>query len=156
MKEGTIAFPIRNGRVLLGIKNQKIGAGKWNGPGGHIENGETPEQATTREIFEESGLKTIVWDLEKRALIDFYKDNILIFKVHIFVVTGWNGDPKDTKEMCKFTWFPFDEIPVDNMLAGDVVWLKMILMGKKVKGSVYYDGAMNLLHHEIAEVNLLD
>lgn len=34
--------------------------GEWEGPGGHIEAGETPEQAAVRETYEETGLKVIV------------------------------------------------------------------------------------------------
>ena len=31
---------------------------RWLQPGGHIEDNETPEEAATREVFEETGIKT--------------------------------------------------------------------------------------------------
>ena len=31
---------------------------KWVQPGGHIEDDETPEEAATREVFEETGIRT--------------------------------------------------------------------------------------------------
>lgn len=45
------------GKVLLGVKARKIGAGCWNGYGGGIEPNETPEQSALRELDEESGIK---------------------------------------------------------------------------------------------------
>jgi 8-oxo-dGTP pyrophosphatase MutT (NUDIX family) len=38
--------------------------GQWDAPGGHIEAGETPEQAAVREVFEESGLRIRESDLK--------------------------------------------------------------------------------------------
>lgn len=54
----TLIFIFNKSEVLL-IKqnsNKKIGFGKWNGVGGHIENGEDPFFAARREIREETGL----------------------------------------------------------------------------------------------------
>ena len=38
-------------------RNKPPFMGMWNAVGGHIENGETPEQCAVREIYEESGIK---------------------------------------------------------------------------------------------------
>ncbi|HFQ8053607.1 TPA: NUDIX domain-containing protein [Pseudomonas putida] len=43
---------LRSGKVLL-VRRK---GGKWNFPGGVIELGETPQQAATRELEEETGL----------------------------------------------------------------------------------------------------
>lgn len=45
-----VIFIIQDGQVLI----TKIPRG-WDIPGGHIEPGETPEQAVTREVYEETG-----------------------------------------------------------------------------------------------------
>lgn len=57
-KDYTLVFCRRtcdNGekQVLLGMKKRGFGAGKWNGFGGKIENGETIEEAALRELHEE-------------------------------------------------------------------------------------------------------
>ncbi len=46
-------FLVKDEKVLL-IKHKKLGL--WLPPGGHIEENETPEEAATREIKEETGL----------------------------------------------------------------------------------------------------
>jgi len=48
------AFIVRGGKVLL-VKHRKLGL--WLPVGGHIEKGETPEEALRREALEESGLE---------------------------------------------------------------------------------------------------
>ena len=42
-------------KILL-VKHKKFD--RWLQPGGHIEDDETPEEAATREVFEETGIKT--------------------------------------------------------------------------------------------------
>ena len=50
-------------------KENDMHAGKWNGLGGKLENGETPEECAIREIYEESGLW--VKDLHLKGIITF-------------------------------------------------------------------------------------
>ena len=38
-------------------------SGRWSTPGGVIEPGESPEQAATREVYEETGLAVMIDDL---------------------------------------------------------------------------------------------
>jgi 8-oxo-dGTP pyrophosphatase MutT (NUDIX family) len=48
------AYAVRDGKVLL-IKHKKLGL--WLAPGGHIDEGETPDEAARRELKEETGLE---------------------------------------------------------------------------------------------------
>jgi len=48
------AYVVRGGKTLL-LKNKKLGL--WLPPGGHIDEGETPDQAARREAREETGLE---------------------------------------------------------------------------------------------------
>lgn len=59
-KRYTVSTIFRSGCVLL-VEKQKPEwqAGKLNLPGGHIENGETPDQAARREVKEETNLDTV-------------------------------------------------------------------------------------------------
>jgi ADP-ribose pyrophosphatase YjhB (NUDIX family) len=41
------------GQILLGMKKRGFGVGKWNGPGGKLEAGESVIQGALRELEEE-------------------------------------------------------------------------------------------------------
>lgn len=55
MKKLTVvgAVIVQDGRILCTKRSTGPQAGHWEFPGGKIEPGETPEEALTREIFEE-------------------------------------------------------------------------------------------------------
>ena len=55
----TLCIPIKENGVLLGLKKRGFGSGRWNGFGGKVEEGETIEQATLRELDEEVGIKDL-------------------------------------------------------------------------------------------------
>jgi len=59
MKLATLCYIRRGGKTLMVHRIKKpndMHQGKWNGLGGKLDPGETPEECAIREIFEESGL----------------------------------------------------------------------------------------------------
>ena len=55
-RKATLCF-VRNGEKILMINRVKPPfMGMWNAVGGHLVDGETPEQCAVREIKEESGI----------------------------------------------------------------------------------------------------
>ena len=50
------AIIIKDGHILLIKRGAEPSYGKWSVPGGHIELGETIENALKREVLEETGL----------------------------------------------------------------------------------------------------
>lgn len=63
------ALIVENGKVLLVQQKQPWVYGLWGFPGGHLEPGETPQEAVVREIQEELGAKLVQAKLFKVARI---------------------------------------------------------------------------------------
>ncbi len=135
MQDTTLCLFINDGKILLGMKKRRFGAGKWNHCGGKVRDGETILRAAVRETQEEVGILVNESDAEKIGYIDFYFKDKPEWnqKMHIFLVKKWNGEPVESEEL-KPQWFGLDEIPYDNMWADDKHWLPMVLAGKKVEG----------------------
>ena len=84
----------------------------WSLPKGHIEDGESPEQAAIREVAEEAGIKSEI--TRSLGVIDFWfmASGKRIHKtVHHFLFTEVGGKlaPQVT-EVDDVGWFPIDEI----------------------------------------------
>jgi ADP-ribose pyrophosphatase YjhB (NUDIX family) len=84
----------------------------WSLPKGHIEEGETPEQAAIREVAEETGIKSEI--TRSLGMIDFWfmASGKRIHKtVHHFLFTEVGGRlaPQVT-EVDDVAWFPLEEI----------------------------------------------
>ena len=63
--------------------------GKWEFPGGKVEQGESPEQGMCRELFEEVGLTATEYQLIETKRFD-YGDRFL--KLHFYLVIKFSGD----------------------------------------------------------------
>ena len=59
----TLCYVRRGGQTLMLHRRKQVGKiydDKWNGLGGKMEAGETPEECVEREVWEETGLKVKV------------------------------------------------------------------------------------------------
>jgi 8-oxo-dGTP diphosphatase len=75
MKRYTICFIKCGDRLLMLNRVKKPVMGLWNGVGGKIEEGETPEQGAIREIREETGLE--VAGVTSRGVVKWVDGNLL-------------------------------------------------------------------------------
>lgn len=139
--DAVLGYLIKDDRVLMARKAKKIGKGCWSGYGGGIDSEETEIQALIRELKEESGLTTTKEFLEKVAIIDFHNiksdGQKFICKVHIFLISNWSGEVRETEEMLTPTWFNINNLPFDEMMPSDKDWLPQLLNGKKMIASAY-------------------
>ena len=133
----TLCIIYKDEKILLGMKKRGLGMGRWNGFGGHIEEGESIEEAAKREVFEEAGLT--VKNLEKMGVIDFeFQDGSKSLEVHIFRSKDFEGQIIESEEM-KPEWFDADNLPLKDMWPADTYWLPFLLKGKKLEGKFIYD-----------------
>jgi 8-oxo-dGTP diphosphatase len=59
----TAALIENDGHILIGKRKRGHFAGRWEFPGGKVEEGETPEECLRRELHEELGVETRVGTL---------------------------------------------------------------------------------------------
>jgi 8-oxo-dGTP pyrophosphatase MutT (NUDIX family) len=100
---------LRDGEILL-ISTRK--GRRWQLPKGHLEPGETPEQAAVRETREETGVRGRVRAPLPQISYRFVERGVRIEKkVDYFLLDFEEGDVAnfDRKEVSGAAWFLFDE-----------------------------------------------
>jgi len=138
MKAATIVFCIKGDQVLLGMKKVRFGAGKWNGFGGKVEEGESIEGAAAREVKEEAGLSIDPEMLKHVATVSFYFGKKPVFECHAYIAHNWEGQPQESDEM-RPQWFPLNAVPYDAMWPSDLYWLPAVLSGHLLTGTCRFN-----------------
>jgi 8-oxo-dGTP pyrophosphatase MutT (NUDIX family) len=143
LKEATLGFLIKDKRVWLAMKTDKIGKGCWNGYGGGIEpKDKNIIRSLKREILEECNVQISEQSTEKMAEINFHntKSNgeTFVCKVHVFFIKEWEGEPQRSDEMDTPTSFEINNLPLGKMMPADEEWLPLVLEGKKLIAEYYY------------------
>ena len=84
----------------------------WSLPKGHIEEGESPEQAAVREVLEETGIHGRI--VESLGTIDFWfmaEDRRVHKTVHHYVLNALDHELSDADiEVVEVAWVPLDEV----------------------------------------------
>jgi 8-oxo-dGTP pyrophosphatase MutT (NUDIX family) len=68
-------------------------------PGGHVEDGETPQMAVERELREETGLDAVA-----SAYVTRVESPVDGRPVHVFEASGGNDEPRDVEGVGKVAW----------------------------------------------------
>jgi 8-oxo-dGTP diphosphatase len=138
----TISFLTRSGQVLLMRLSACRGAwaGKYNGIGGHIEQGEDPLQSARREIEEETGLIPQAMRLVGVILIDTgAKPGVGLY---VFVGGCAPGEPTGGREGGP-VWVDFEALDpaelVEDLPALLPAALESYRTGRAFSGAYSYD-----------------
>lgn len=135
--EANICHIINGDSILLKKATRGVSKGKWNAPGGKIDDGETPEESVKREALEETGLA--VSSLLYHGKLTFHikgKDEVI--NDYIFSTKTFTGKLTPSEEG-ELRWFDKEDIPYDQMWPDDLVWLNLMFAGKKFDGDFYFN-----------------
>jgi 8-oxo-dGTP pyrophosphatase MutT (NUDIX family) len=83
----------------------------WGFPKGHLEAGESTEEAAIREVEEETGIKAEITDKLGQSKYVITKNDEKIFKVvTIFLMKYLSGEPKaQIGEVSDVSWLSYEE-----------------------------------------------
>lgn len=96
---------LKDGKVLTGTRKERASRGQICGPGGHIEPGETPEEAARREAMEEFNIEC--HDLRPLGVQDGGRHGTSA----VFLCTDYTGKPRtDEEEMTNPKWLTIRQI----------------------------------------------
>jgi 8-oxo-dGTP diphosphatase len=96
----------REGLVLLGRRTRPPMAGRFSLPGGVVEVGETREEATARELFEEVGVEAEIIAFN-RHIEPILREGDRVrahFVIASFVARWTRGEARVSKEMDAVGW----------------------------------------------------
>jgi 8-oxo-dGTP diphosphatase len=142
MKLATLCYLRSGGQTLMVHRIKKANdmhQGKWNGLGGKLEPGETPEECAQREITEESGLRAI--HLALKGLLTFPAfANEEDWYAFVFVADEFEGELIDSPEGV-LQWINDSELMDLDLWAGDRIFLKWLDRPGFFSGKfIYQDG----------------
>jgi len=146
MRNATLVYVFDGEKLLLGMKKKGFGAGRWNGIGGKINPGESPEQAAQREVREEIGVQIEV-DKPLGSII-FRNSSKGDWTVHVFAVDRHEGQPRESEEM-RPQWFPIGEMPYEQMWDDDKLWYEHLFARQPFKAEFWFGPNEIVDRHEI-------
>lgn len=140
-ERASLLLLVKGGRMMLILKKRGLGAGKFNGPGGRLEPGETPLQAAMREVQEEVGVVPSGVSAAGELRFQFVDGHSI--QGFVFTASGFTGELCETDEAVPY-WFSLEALPYHNMWADDRLWIPLVLAGRYFRGRFLFDGDLML------------
>ena len=150
MKLATLCYLRHEGKTLMVHRIKKkndMHAGKWNGLGGKLEPGETPEECAVREILEESGLK-VINPILKGVLTFPAFSNDEDWYAFVFVAHEFEGQLIDSPEG-DLKWVDNSELLDLNLWDGDLIFLPWLERPGFFSGKFIYENGRFIEHQVV-------
>ncbi len=123
-------------------KAEDMHEGKWNGLGGKIEDGESPEACAIREVYEESGL--LVSQPQLKGFITFPNfDGENDWYVFVYRFDTFSGVLIESDEG-HLEWISDDRLPELPLWEGDRIFMKWLTQ-KEIFSAIFKYEAGRLL-----------
>jgi len=100
----------REGKILLVRRGSEPSRGRWDIPGGFLDEGEVPEDGARREIREELGLELGALEL---FAVDINRVGDDIALDILFRATSAAGEARPDSDAAACAWFAIDDLPRD-------------------------------------------
>jgi ADP-ribose pyrophosphatase YjhB (NUDIX family) len=104
----------RDGQVLLGRRRDDPGAGRWDLPGGFLDEGEDAVAALHREIREETGLEVELVEFLGTWIEAYWTRTVLCLTWRVHVI---GGEELAGDDLVELRWFRPDDRPRNDELA---------------------------------------
>ena len=130
IKHTTLCYIEKDGAYLLLLRNKKerdVNGGKWVGIGGHLEEGETPDECLLREVREETGL--ILEDYRAVGDIAFLSNAWPAEIMHLYHAKGFSGELLPDCNEGTLAWIDKREALSLPMWEGDRLFLERMEEG---------------------------
>ena len=122
----TMVYCIKDGDVLLMLRNKEPNLGLCVGPGGKLEPGESPYDCAKRELYEETGLE--VNDLYFRGLItEISPRPDWQWLMFLYVATEFSGTLVEDKREGRLSWCSLSEVMQLPIPEADSVFFQKVI-----------------------------
>ena len=127
MKVTTLGYLIHDGSYLMLHRTKKAvdpNHNKWIGVGGHVENGETPDECFFREVSEETGLT--LGSARLRGIVTFLSDEWEDELMFVYTSDDFSGTLIECNEG-DLAFIPVDRILSLPLWEGDRIFLRELM-----------------------------
>ncbi len=126
------------------VKENDIHEGKYNGLGGKVEAGESPEECVIREVEEESGL--IIKNPRMHGFLTFPAfDHMTDWYVFLFTATEFEGEMIESNEGI-LEWVDDEKLLDLPLWGGDKVFIPLLSQDRFFSAKFIYNNGKLLDH----------
>ena len=118
---------INQNKILIGKrKDNDIGGGKWEFPGGKIKVGETNSEALERELYEELGISV---KIGKELMNYEHVFKTTIYNITFMEITDCEGEICNNAHS-EIKWVKFSNLPEYDFISGDDRFIQSLIKSK--------------------------
>ena len=143
----TMVYCIKDGSVLLMLRNKEPNLGLWVAPGGKLEPGESPYDCAKRELYEETGLE--VHELYYRGLItEISPRPDWQWLMFLYVAHEFSGNIVEDKREGRLSWCSLSEVMQLAIPEADKVFFQKVINVNTpfYQAKFVYDGDLRLVN----------